>query len=175
MSFVCNQIKSENDLVFVLEVNYNIENGRLGMSITKNQTDIQTGDPDYEQYFLDFILKEAERDQLVVPDMSNEHKSDPLTFILNKNCTKIADMSRRGFGNTCIINLSLRDRVGDIMKTVSFLFNKELIINDSIPENVIIIIYKGAGELDGPFFIGSNDMAFAHPNWKNYVRVLELT
>ena len=141
--------------------------------------DLQTSNP--EKYFLDLMLNELKvkihrswSNANENPYTANYFSGDPLTLILNKMGNIIASETMRGFATIGIVNSKLESRVEPIINKAG-LCGKALIVNDDVPENMIILLYKGLSERDGPFFIGRDDKAFAHPDWKNYVRVLELT
>ncbi len=170
MSFICNQSKNETDIIYFLEIYYN--NSEMGIRISKQKPDIETTNP--ERYFLDLMLNEPEvKESLTVSNIKGDN--DPLMSMIIRNCSMVAKTSRRGAANIGMINSKLLSRIEPMMKKVSHMFNEGLIINDDIPENIIIVTWKGPGEMDGPFYISYGARAFVHPSWKKYVRVLELT
>lgn len=95
---------------------------------------------------------------------------------INSEANDIARRTRRGVGNLLIGSSTALAPV-DTTTWKNAGFDREVVVNEQLPDDELLIIYKGAGHMfkavDAPFAFDGKNLRML-PNWSMYVRRLSL-
>lgn len=151
----------------ILRLSYCTRENKPSVSIMRESTGTLVKDiQEAEQLFIDFILNNCENTDIT----STEQEFIALNT--NRCANQIANGTRRGSGNTIIINPTNIDKFEYLTNVMPDVFT--IVTHDLVPENKIIVLYHGENNIDGLGIFSTRDQGnyLSLTGIKNYTALL---